>query len=176
MIRIHASLSKKIPMPGIEFSSQQFGASLEVELSDADKADVIQTKIQSLYLMLSKAVDDQIGATGFHTGPDPDNGQDAPTPHINRLPARGQSQAHVQSRTPAQNGNGNGNGKPLVRRGPAKATAAQVRAIHAIAKAGKIDLVDFLANYNVITPEDLHVKDASRLIDELKACNSNGSH
>ena len=36
MIRISATLSKKLPIPNLECSSQQYGASLEIEVSGAD--------------------------------------------------------------------------------------------------------------------------------------------
>ena len=50
MIRLSANLSRKVPVPGIEFSSQQYGASMEIEVSDADLAadDRLQTSHQSL--------------------------------------------------------------------------------------------------------------------------------
>ncbi len=50
------------------------------------------------------------------------------------------------------------------------ATEAQCRAIHAICKSHGIENVNtVLADYNVTRAEDLNIRDASRLIDELKA-------
>ena len=66
------------------------------------------------------------------------------------------------------NGNGNGNGRRV------NATEAQCRAIFAICKAHGIDMTAVLADFNVADARDLHVKDASRLIDQLKQ-NSNGT-
>lgn len=37
MIKLSANLSKKVPIPGRDFSSQQYGAGLEIEV--ADQAD-----------------------------------------------------------------------------------------------------------------------------------------
>ena len=37
MVRISANISKKVPIPGTEFSSQQYGAAMEIEVSDADR-------------------------------------------------------------------------------------------------------------------------------------------
>ena len=65
------------------------------------------------------------------------------------------------------NGNGNGNGNGSGRRGGA--TEAQQRAIFAICKANGIDMAAALADFNVSDAKDLHVKDASRLIDQLKS-------
>jgi len=49
------------------------------------------------------------------------------------------------------------------------ATEAQCRAIHAICKSQGVDVNTVLVDYNVARAEDLNVRDASRLIDELKS-------
>jgi hypothetical protein len=69
------------------------------------------------------------------------------------------------------NGNGhsstNGNGKP--RANGRKATASQVRALHAIANRQGIDLALTLQErYGIDHAEDLGIGQASELIDELK--------
>ncbi len=60
MIKISANISKKVPLPSVEFSSQQFGASMEIEVSDADQPDAIHQRIRDLYALLSRSVDEQI--------------------------------------------------------------------------------------------------------------------
>jgi len=62
MIKISANISKKVPIPGTEFSSQQYGAAMEIEVSDADKPENVQGRIRELYQALSVAIDEQIGA------------------------------------------------------------------------------------------------------------------
>jgi hypothetical protein len=60
MIRLSATISKKVPIPQTQFSSQQFGASVEIEVSDADKPEAIKQRIRQLYGLLSQTIDEQI--------------------------------------------------------------------------------------------------------------------
>jgi len=54
MVKISANISKKVPIPGTEFSSQQYGAAMEIEVSDADKPENIQARIRGLYGLLAR--------------------------------------------------------------------------------------------------------------------------
>lgn len=165
MIKISANVSKKLPIAGMDYSSQQFGAAIEIEVSDADKAEDIQARIGELYALLSSTIDGQLGlATPQDIAP-------RTAPYNGRIPAR-QAPRTLPSPTGAPQSNGryvrpsataNGNGRSL------QATQAQQRAIFAICKAQGIALASVLADFNVADAKDLHVKDASRLIDELKA-------
>lgn len=157
MIRLSANLSKKVPLPGIDYSSQQFGASMEIEVSDVDKSEVIQARIRDLYAMLSAAIDEQIVG---------------PKPTVSTLPT-----------SVPRNGNGNGNGYSNRRNGTASsngrkvtATEAQCRAIAAICKSNGQDIDAVLADYNVTRVEELNIRDASRLIDDLKSRKNTQPH
>ena len=167
MIRLSANLSKKIPLPGIQFSSQQFGASLEIEVSDADKSEAIQARIRELYSLLSLSIDEQIGAAHPSTAPVQNgNGHAAPpSPPAPQPVQQQQRNGYATGRNRVANvaANGNGNGRRV------NATEAQCRAIYAICKAQGIDMAAALADFNVADAKDLHVKDASRLIDQLKS-------
>jgi hypothetical protein len=94
------------------------------------------------------------------------------------------------------NGNGNGhppagNGAPEASQGPARngnsqaqasnpktarpATQSQVKAIFAITRSQKLDMKQLLQErFRVGRPEDLNIKEASALIDELKSNERNG--
>ena len=155
MIRLSANVSKKLPIPGEQFSSQQFGASMEIEVSDADQPEIIQARIRDLYALISTAIDEQLAGANGQAGAKP-RPAPAPLPQ-NRLPA----QARAQQPAP-KGGDGNG-GKRAV-----TATEAQQKAIYAICKGLGVEVKDVLADYHVARSRDLTVKDASRLIDELK--------
>jgi len=162
MIKIAATISKKIPLPGIDYSSQSYGASMEVEISDADKPEAIKQRINELYGLLSQTIDEQLSGSAPQQRNSTAVVQQAP---VRALPAPVPQQP--QPRT--YNGQNrlskiaNGNGRVVV------ATQAQCRAIFAISKAQGLDLAAVLANYNVTDASQLHVKDASQLIDQLKA-------
>lgn len=68
MIRLSANLSKKVPLPGVQFSSQQYGAAMEIEVGDGDKPEAIHQRIRELYAMLSNAIDEQIGGAPADNG------------------------------------------------------------------------------------------------------------
>jgi len=171
MIKICANLSKKVPLPGVEYSSQQYGAAMEIEVSDADQPEIIQQRIRELYTLLSTTIDDQISGAAqqpVKALPAPVRAQPVQSQPV---PQQRNGYATGRNRVAAvTNGSGNGNG-----RRSANATEAQCRAIFAICKSQGINMADVLADFNVADAKDLHVKDASRLIDQLKSQNGNGT-
>ncbi|MEI6236350.1 MAG: hypothetical protein WCT04_25110 [Planctomycetota bacterium] len=184
MIKLSANISKKVPIPGCEYSSQQFGASMEIEVSDADKSDEIQTRITELYGLLSSSIDAQIAgaaqqpANGLQSPAAnvvPIRSQPTPSPVQQQQPAAPQRNGYAvgRNRVAAVNGNGNGTTNGNGRR--VNCTEAQAKCIYAICKAQGLDMLSVLADYSVADARDLHVKDASRLIDQLKSQNGNGT-
>ncbi len=148
-IRLSGSISRKIPIKGVDFSSQSFGASLEVEINSAEPGEV-QAQLARLYSSLNQGIDAQI-ATSTHPGVV--QNQPAPTPVVQ--PRNGAAAANRLINV--------GNIKRVT------ATDAQQRAIFAICKAQNLDVAAVLADYNVADCRELHLKDASKLIDQLKA-------
>jgi hypothetical protein len=155
MIKISANLSKKVPLPGIDYSSQQFGAAMEIEISDTDRPDAIKQRIQEVYALLSQTVDEQITTS-------------TATARSQLPPPRQQNTSTPQNGRRYQNGRSNGR--------PVMATEAQQRALFAIAKQMNLDLNPILASYNATDASQLTVRDASALIDDLKSQqNGNGT-
>jgi hypothetical protein len=150
MIRVSANLSKKVPLPNKEFSMVQCGGSLEIEISDADQPDHIKAKVAELYRLLDSAVEDQIKLAVSGTPMQASS---------STAPSNGRQHAPV-NRTTTSNA-------ASTKRGTL-ATAAQVRAIHAISTRNGVELASVLGEYGVSKPEDLTVKSASALIDRLK--------
>lgn len=160
MIRLSASLSRKLPVPDIEFSSQSVSAGLEVEVSDSADGEEIAGKLKGMYALLDRSITQQIGTT-------------APVPAV-PAPRRsflsegdGNGSNGGGKNGNGHGGNGNGNGR---RNG--HASPAQVKACWAIAKdrgLSRDELAQLLqAEYNVEKPDDLSVKDASDLIGKLQ--------
>ena len=149
MIRLTASLSKKMPIADVEFSSRQCGATIEVEVADQADPEDIRQRLRDLYGMMEEAVDAQLEGTPVPAPEDP----------VSRLSAL---------KGDGKGGNGNGNGR---RNG--HASAAQVKAVFAISKdrgLSRNDLATFLREeLGVERPEDLSVQQASDLIGRLQA-------
>lgn len=174
MIRLHATVSKKMPVDGVDYASQQYGACIEVELASGADSIEVQACLDRLYRTLEETVDKQFGVC-------PPSGQ-----------VSGRSGSALDggngSRREGNGGNGNGgngNGRrprPSSQRSPSteqgrsskrQATNAQVRAVRAIAASLGIDdnkgLASYLEPFHVSKPEELSVKEASTVIGQLKA-------
>jgi len=164
MIKLSANVSKKVPMPEIQFSSRCCSAGIEVELSSATDSKKVLAKLKRLYATLEEAVDEQLRGPRHASGPCPGPAE-SPSPdpvlHDGRQAENGSGRSGPRC---CENGNGNGKGRP--------ATDAQVRAIAAIASDLGIDddgLCELLGDrYAVNQPNELTVGEASSLIDELK--------
>ena len=64
MIKLTGSVSRKIPIPGMDFSSQSFGAGMEVEVGNNASTEEIQKKFKETYNLLETSVKEQITANG----------------------------------------------------------------------------------------------------------------
>ena len=146
MLKVCTSYSKKVPTDQ-QYSSQQFHASVEIELSDALSPEQLQERIHQTFAMVRNTVESEISGNG--------NGHDAAAP----APAsRGGYHVAGGDKT-----NGNGNGK---------ASNAQIKYLTSLATEQDIRLSALNAyckdNHKVETIYDLTKKQASELVDSLK--------
>ncbi|MFP4029672.1 MAG: hypothetical protein ACLFWL_17975 [Candidatus Brocadiia bacterium] len=60
MIKLSANVSKKVPMPDVEYSSQNFSAGMEIEVSSKATRSELEEKFRSLYRLLEDSIQEQI--------------------------------------------------------------------------------------------------------------------
>jgi len=149
MIRLVASASKKVPVPGVSFSSQSFLASAEVEVADATDPATLQARLRDLYRLLRESIEQEIAASQRM---DQDTIAPGPAP------------------PPAERNHGN-HRNPRSLPVP-QATAAQVKAILAISRCINLSraalVTELDATYGVSNPDELSVRQASEVIEDLK--------
>ena len=157
MLKLNAGVSKKVGLPG--FSSASASCTIEAELDSSLLQDHegFQIVVQRAYASCEKAVQDQIA----------------------RLTSEDQSDASqpleiVEVRTAPTITGASVNRIPTAQftnqPSPRPATASQVKAIRAIAARRKIDLVGLLREkFGLTTADELGIRQASNLIDELKS-------
>lgn len=140
MLKLNIGFSRKLGEAN--YSSRGASVNLEIEVESAlvREPDRLQEKIDYLFGQAKASVDGQL------------NGN-------REAESSGQRDGNGHAAGNGQNGNGNGR----------SATQSQVRAIRAIASRKRIDLIVLLHDrFGVDRPDDLTLRDASTLIDELK--------
>ena len=159
MVKITANMSKKIPVEGMDYSSQSFSAGIDVEVLDLP---AVPAKLHEVYAILDKTIEAEIaarqGKAAGNPKPEAAGGKPAPEPEAR--------QAAVNSGDNRQRERRYGNAAPR------NATDAQLTAIAAIAHAAGInerDLSGMLEErYGVRRADQLSVREASLFIDYLK--------
>ena len=149
-VTLSVGLQKKVGLP--DYGS--FGASCHVEF-EIDRClidqylDGFHQKVAGAFAACRQAVNDQLAQQSGHSSP---NGNGHAGNNSNR---NGYS-----------NANGNSQG---TRHEVGTATQSQVRAIFAIAKRQRVDPANLVRErFNVERLEDLSIREASTLIDDLK--------
>ena len=139
MLKLNASFSKKVPVPGEEYSSQSFHASIECECADALTAEQLQEKIHATFDLVKTAVEAEL------------NGKPA---------AKAESATQTAKPEPTKTDT-------------SKASNRQVKYLLDLAKGKGLSLsalnTRVQEKFKVESVYDLARKDASRLVDELKA-------
>ncbi len=175
MLKLHAGVSKKVGLPG--FSSASASCTIEAELDSSllNDGDGFQVVVKRAYQSCEKAVQDQIArltGTGTHDSePGIRESHAQPVAHeiieVQTSPAiRGSAVSRVQAPR----------NQPQSQPSPRPATASQVKAIRAIASRRRIDLVGLLRErFGLQTADELGIRQASDLIDELKNDDQDGT-
>ena len=140
-IRIIASLAKKLPLPGQDFSSQQASIEISAEVQDLSQ---IAAEAQRLYHVAEAAVDRQLGIIPPTTNTPTTPGPNTTGPRPANPPPRPSGNGRRSLATPSQLG--------LLQR---LSSPEQVRAICEHHRVGQL--------------ADLSVKQASEVIDTLKS-------
>ena len=145
MIKLSACVSKKLPVPDVEFSSRSYSAGMEVEVASGASSEEIQQNLRALYELLEESIEEQVRS-----------GQAKSRPDRNGVPQKRNPQSR---RGPAGDG-------------ARRATQAQLKAIWAIGRERGYTEEDIerLASesFGAQTPAALSIGEASRLIDALK--------
>ncbi|MCJ8328884.1 MAG: hypothetical protein HRT89_24450 [Lentisphaeria bacterium] len=143
MLKLHANFGLKTPIVGQDYSSQNYGASIEIELPSETSSEAIKQQLKDAYEMLRDTVEDEIEAQ---------NNQ--PIQTVQTLPQQSKKE-------PATNSNSNG-----------KASPKQVKFILDLAGRVDKDLTilnqEVSTRYRASNIQELTPHDASSYIDELK--------
>lgn len=152
-IAINASLSKKIQLPGHDYASQQASITITGEVTDLAK---VGDEAVRLLKLAESAVDAQLHLTG------------APVSNITPV-----SPKHISASNPGPNA---ATPAPSATRGyqrtgrkVALATPSQLGLIDRLLRETKTDVNAVLQHYQIGGMDQISCKDASELIDELKA-------
>ncbi len=152
MIKLNAGFSRKVGEPNYGSRGASVNVELELESNLIGDPDALVTRIQELFTLAKRSVDAELAGNQTQA-------QSKNPPHNNRFSNN------------AGKGNGNGNRNNNIR----KATASQVRAIHGICNSQGIDAIQLASEqFNVNSLEQLTIRQASSLIDELKTASNNG--
>ncbi len=75
MIKLTGSVNRKVPIPGKDYSSQSFGAGMEIEVGNEAGFDEIKKKLNEMYEVLEASVKEQIVSNGGNVSekPEPEN-------------------------------------------------------------------------------------------------------
>jgi hypothetical protein len=169
MLKLHAGVSKKVGLPG--FSSASASCTIEAELDSSLLQDHegFQIVVQRAYQSCEKAVQDQIAR--LTSDDQSETSQPQEVIEVRTSPAV--SGARITTNCAATNGAElRATNRAAFRDAPSPrpATASQVKAIRAIAARRKIDLVGLLRErFGLTTADELGIRQASHLIDELKS-------
>ena len=161
MLKLHAGISRKVGLPN--FSSASASCHIEAELDSALLGDAagFQIVVQRAYRSCEQAVEDQISRLTREA--QSDTGQPQKVIEVRTSPA-------IQGATVNRLSAPQFSNQPS----PRPATASQVRAIRAICSGRKIDLVSLLLDrFGLQTADELGIRQASNLIDELKSDGEN---
>jgi hypothetical protein len=178
MLKLHAGVSKKVGLPG--FSSASASCTIEAELDSSLLNDTggFQVVVRRAYQSCEQAVQDQIArlTSDGDREPHPQEVVEVRTSpaitgaSVNRIPTT----QFATNRADTQASN-----RATFRDAPSPrpATDSQVKAIRAICARRKVDLVGLLRErFGLTTADELGIRQASALIDELKSDEPTNGH
>lgn len=150
-LKVNVGLTKKIGESNYGSRGASVNVEMELESALASEPGKLQERIRQLFGIVRSSLAEELNGHGNGTATN-GNGT-AP-----------QAPAHT-----------NGNAAPRREGTPRPATQSQIKALHAIAKSQGTDLGKVLREqYHLRRPDDLSIREASALIDQLKQSENGG--
>jgi hypothetical protein len=155
-LKLNLGLSRKVGESNYGSRGASVNVEMEVDSSLVTEPDKLKERIRALFGLVRTSLAEELNGNG--------NGHHPGTNGDPKEAGQGSN----------GNGNGNGNGQRQESgqrtNSPRPATQSQVKAIFAICRSQKVDMKRLLQDrFRVGHPEDLNIKEASALIDELKS-------
>jgi hypothetical protein len=157
-VKLSVGLQKKVGLPDYGSLGASCHVEFEIDRSAIDNdLEGFHHKVTGAFAACRQAVNDQLAQQQGRFSAKANNGTPDGMSHHNGHTQHTQHSANGQS-------NGQSNGSNV-----GSATQSQVRAIFAIARRQRIEPATLVRErFNVERPEHLSIRDASRLIDDLK--------
>jgi hypothetical protein len=151
-LKLNVGLSRKVGEPNYGSRGASVNLELEVDASLIAEPANLKERIRQCFGLVKASLAEELnGGNGHHQPSNQENG-------------------HQQPRTRPTNGNGTSRYNGQRNNSPRPATLSQVKAIYGIARNQHIDLAQFLQErFQVERPDDLTIREASQVIDELKS-------
>ena len=171
-VKLNIGLSRKVGESN--YGSRGASINLEVELDNGVLNDPgqLRDRVSDLYALARQSVDEELQRPADAGPNEPShengNGHARTNGHVNGNGHASNGNGHSNGHASNGNGNGNGNGQHN-RVEVARATQSQIRAIFAITKRQGLDPHKVINDrYRVHKMEELTIREASAIIDELK--------
>lgn len=149
-LTLSVGLQKKVGLPDYGSLCASCHVEFEIDRSLIDQdLDGFHQRVAGAFAACRQAVNDQLAQQTDSSSRQPKDDKPISTPHNNGHARHGGSEVHRQN--------------------VGTATQSQIRAIFAISKRQRVDLASLVREkFSVDRPEDLSIREASTLIDELK--------
>lgn len=159
-LKLNVGASKKVGEPNYSSRGASINLELELDASLVSKPQELQAKIGYLFGVVRKSLAEELNGNG-HGAPPNENGS---SPNGHNVQANDERQGTTS---------GNGQTKNQNSPSPRPATRSQAKALFAISKSRGVDLTKLLRErFRVGRAEQLSIREASQLIDELKSNSS----
>jgi len=145
MLKLNASFSKKVPIPGQEYSSQGYSATIESELPDGLTQKQLEARISDTFELVRDSVEKEITGNPVNVPMTP--AVPIPVTQVPVAPA-----PIAQQPAAAQN---------------VAASPKQIKYLLDLARQGNIQLADYFQQLGISDPSQLSRKNCSNLIDQL---------
>lgn len=157
MLKLSVGLTKKVGQENYGSKGASVNVELELDSGLISEPERLRERIKQLFTIAKSSVDEELNGHSQNG-----NGHNGAVTHGAGANGNGHANGHA---------NGNGRQREAIR----KATASQVRAIHAIVDRQRLDLPTLLQQrFGLNAAADLSITEASGLIDEIKGATNGG--